>query len=105
LVFPLPESSAQSLASGRLALVVAVDSAGRGPLSVEAMRALFGFTGAEARLAHSMAEGRTLEEHATTSGITVESARSLLKRVFERTGTSRQAELVRLLTRAPRLRR
>ncbi|MCW6506777.1 helix-turn-helix transcriptional regulator [Lichenifustis flavocetrariae] len=57
----------------------------------------FGLTPAEARLAYEMAHGDGLGACARRLGITPNTARTHLKHVFEKTGTRRQAELLRLL--------
>ena len=57
----------------------------------------FGLTPAEARLAYEMAMGDGLGACARRLGITPNTARTHLKHVFEKTGTRRQAELLRLL--------
>ncbi|WP_280820432.1 helix-turn-helix transcriptional regulator [Pseudaminobacter soli (ex Li et al. 2025)] len=59
----------------------------------------FGLTGAEARLATRLAAGNSLRNAAVEEGITYETARSRLKTIFRKTDTTRQAELVLLLTR------
>lgn len=51
---------------------------------------------AEARLAHALAEGVDLETASETLNISVNTARGYLKSIFEKTGVTRQAELVRL---------
>jgi len=61
------------------------------------LRRLYGLTDAEARLACSLAGGATLEEAAARAAISLNTARTHLKRIFLKTDTSRQAELVRLL--------
>ena len=61
------------------------------------IRAFFGLTPAEAGLAHEITRGDGLSRCAHRLGITISTARSHLKHVFEKTGTKRQAELVRLL--------
>ena len=61
------------------------------------IRAFFGLTPAEAGLAHEITKGDGLSRCAHRLGITISTARSHLKHVFEKTGTKRQAELVRLL--------
>ncbi|MET3583200.1 DNA-binding CsgD family transcriptional regulator [Mesorhizobium robiniae] len=61
---------------------------------------LFDLTPAEARLAAALAAGRSVHEAATEIGIAVKSARTYLERIFRKTGTSRQSQLVALLTSA-----
>lgn len=58
---------------------------------------LFGLTPAEARLAISLARGCDLNEATSEHSLTLSSARTYLKNIFSKTGTNRQAELVRLL--------
>jgi len=70
--------------------------------SIEALKTLFGFTPAEANLTASLTKGLPLEESASECGITISSARTYLKRIFSKTGTSRQGELIKLvLTSVP----
>lgn len=56
-----------------------------------------GLTRAEARLAQALACGASLREAAALIGVRYETARGYLKSVFQKTGASRQAELVRIL--------
>lgn len=62
---------------------------------------LYGLTAAESRLAAALAAGKSLPEAARLTGITHDTARTHLKRVFAKTQTRRQAELVRLLVASP----
>jgi len=57
----------------------------------------FGLTLAEARMASALASGMTLREYADREGITIATARTHLKHVFEKTGWRRQAQLARAL--------
>ncbi len=68
--------------------------------SVDASRVaqLHGLTPAEARLAAHLVQGATLVEAARRMGVALTTVRTHLKRTFEKTGTRRQAELVKLLT-------
>ncbi len=66
---------------------------------IETLQAIFGLTKAEARLAIELACGQTLEDIADEHGVSISTARVQLKSIFAKTGTSRQAELVALLTR------
>lgn len=67
------------------------------------LRSLFGLTHAEARLASLLAGGATLEQVTADMNIGMPTARTHLSRVLEKTGASRQAELVRLILRSPTL--
>lgn len=52
-------------------------------------------------LAARLFEGKSLEQVAGELAITYETARTHLRRIFSKTGTSRQAELVLLIARLP----
>ena len=68
--------------------------------NIGALVRLFRLTPAEARLAAGIATGAPLTEVADTLGIGRETARTQLRSVFAKTGTTRQSELVRIITRA-----
>jgi DNA-binding CsgD family transcriptional regulator/PAS domain-containing protein len=63
----------------------------------EAFAKMHGLTGAELRVLLTLAPGLNLKEAAEILGIGEGTARSHLHRIFAKTGTSRQAELLRLL--------
>jgi DNA-binding CsgD family transcriptional regulator len=67
---------------------------------IEALKALYGLTEAEARLTSGLLHGARLEDYAARAGISMNTARTHLKSVFAKTDTDRQAELMRLLSRA-----
>jgi DNA-binding CsgD family transcriptional regulator len=67
--------------------------------SVDRLRAVFGLTRAEARLAGCLAGGDDLASAAVRLGVSQGTLRGALKAIFRKTGTKRQAELVGLLTR------
>lgn len=67
----------------------------------EFLQRLYGLAPSQARLAELLAAGRSLEEAAQQLGITRVSARQYLKIVFQKTGTHRQAELVRKVLLIP----
>ena len=70
------------------------------------LRELYALTAGEARLTSLLLEGKSVEEAAAAMGITVNTARTRLKRIYNKTGVRRQPELVRrLLLGLPRLRR
>ena len=63
----------------------------------ETLEGLYSLTKAEAELVGLLAAGNSLDEIATTRGITMNTARSQLKQVFVKTDTRRQGELVQLV--------
>jgi DNA-binding CsgD family transcriptional regulator len=54
----------------------------------------YGLTPAEARLVHSLGEGKDLAAAALQAGHELETARSMLKRVLAKSGTGRQSRLL-----------
>jgi len=79
------------------ALVVVADPARRLPPLAAPLRALWGLTMREARLALLLGEGLSVKEAAVRMGIAEPTARAHLHAVFRKTDTTRQAELIRLL--------
>jgi DNA-binding CsgD family transcriptional regulator len=67
------------------------------PADMARLRAEFGLTKAEARLALRLADGASLAGAAEAFDVKLTTIRSQLQQVFAKTGTSRQAELVALL--------
>jgi len=65
---------------------------------VELVQSLFDLTPAEARVARSLASGKTLADIASAGGVSRETIRTQLGRVMEKTGCNRQADVVALLT-------
>jgi DNA-binding CsgD family transcriptional regulator/PAS domain-containing protein len=96
-ISPLPSARDGSERQGHSVLVFVTDPDGAPRASASALRALFNLTNAEAALATLLGEGMTVESAAQRLGVTVQTARSRLKIVFQKTGTHRQADLVRLL--------
>jgi DNA-binding CsgD family transcriptional regulator len=63
---------------------------------------LFALTKAEARLAEVLLGGGGLKPAADRLGITINTAKTHLQRVFQKTNTQRQSELVRVILGVPR---
>ncbi len=61
---------------------------------------IFDLTPAQARLAALLYDGASVKQAASHLGITEGSARQYLRRIFARTGTNRQVDLVRSISRA-----
>lgn len=75
---------------------------GQCPLPSQVLRELYGFTSAETRLANALFIGQSLQEAARAFGISHNTAKSTLKRVFEKCAVASQAELLQLLSLGPR---
>lgn len=68
-------------------------TAGTSPGTVLAR--IYGLTAAETRLVDAILAGDRLTEYAETANISINTAKTLMKRVFAKTGHSRQTELIR----------
>jgi len=68
-------------------------------LSQPELRRLYSLTATEARIAGELAAGLSLKEIATRLDVSYETIRNHLKKIFLKTRTNRQSELVRLLLR------
>lgn len=64
---------------------------------VEQLMDLFGLTRSEATLALALARGRSIAEAAAELSITIQTARYYSKRIYSKTGTRGQADLVRII--------
>ncbi|MBJ7439589.1 MAG: helix-turn-helix transcriptional regulator [Sphingopyxis sp.] len=69
--------------------------------NVEQLREWFALTPTEARLAATLAEGGSLDDFSRSRGVSVNASRFLLRGVFAKTATSRQAQLVAKLRSTP----
>jgi DNA-binding CsgD family transcriptional regulator len=79
--------------------VVAIAARKGEPADPAIVRDILGLTLGEARLAALVGSGLPPRESAERLGITEETARTTLKRVFAKVGVSRQSELAALLSR------
>lgn len=77
------------------AVVVLISTAeDRRSIATGLLEVAYGLTAAEARLASALADGVSLSAYALEQKISQNTARAQLAKVFEKSGTSRQAELV-----------
>jgi DNA-binding CsgD family transcriptional regulator/PAS domain-containing protein len=64
----------------------------------------YGLTRAEVRLLQALVDGKRLTDYADSAGITLNTAKTHLKQIFAKTGSRRQADLIRLIVADPMLR-
>lgn len=67
----------------------------------ETLEGLYGFTVAEAKLVIALVSGQTLDMVAASTGTSLNTLRNQLKAVFRKTGTNRQAELMKRVLTGP----
>ena len=89
--------SANDIFGQSFALLMATPVSSARTPSVDIMRSLFDLTPAEARVARRLATGATLDDVAEANGVSLNTVRNQLRRVLEKTGCARQAELTALL--------
>jgi DNA-binding CsgD family transcriptional regulator/PAS domain-containing protein len=98
IVAPL-RSDRLTMPAGPCVLVCVTDlEAGVSP-PAQQLAAVFGLTPAEARVALALFEGATPREAAAALGLSPHTVHVHLARIFEKTATNRQAELIQLMMR------
>ncbi len=71
------------------------------PISTDLLSQMYRLTPMEAQVAAAIGNGMDVGEIAKSNNTTNHTVRSQLKAIFHKTGTRRQAELVRLLVNGP----
>ncbi|CAM3832289.1 helix-turn-helix transcriptional regulator [Litorimonas haliclonae] len=89
--------SAHDMFAKSYAILVLTPVAKKSVPPVELVRSLFDLTASEARVARKLAAGKSVEEIAEDGGVALSTVRTQLRQVMEKTGCSRQAEVVALL--------
>ena len=89
--------------SGRVAVLLISDPERQTLPSVDTVAKLFDLHRRRGAPGFDLSEGQRIEDAAEQLGITLNSARTYLKRIFSKTDVTRQAELVRLILAAPTL--
>lgn len=102
LILPLGPSAAAAATWQRpLALLIVANPDPQMSIRPERFQTLFGLTPAEARLACALAEGKNLSEFAESARLSSHTVRTERQTVLGKTGTHRQASLVRVLLSLP----
>jgi len=103
LIAPMPMGSGELLLGGRracAAVFIGSPHAQQG-MAADVVAALFGLTPAEARLVLLLVAGHTLSQIAERLCISIHTARTQLKRIFSKTTTHSQSELVATVLASP----
>jgi DNA-binding CsgD family transcriptional regulator len=97
-IAPLDDRDRPSGMLGPLAMVLVTAPERQAGASEEDLQALFGLTTAEARLVAALCSGETLATYSAACGTSLNTVKTHLKHVFEKTGETRQADLIRRVT-------
>ena len=84
-----------------LAVVFITDPERQHPVEAELLVRAFNLTRKEAMLAAALSTGKPVRQAAEELAITYETARTHLRRIFSKTGVTRQAELLTIMGRLP----
>lgn len=96
-VSPIADSEAELERNFRGAIIFIVDPSNPRPFSVEPVIRCFKLTGAEALVCGLMVQGLTDVEIAAQRSVSVETIKTQVKSIYRKTGTSRRADLIRLV--------
>ena len=97
MVAPLAFATAGSISeAAAIAFFISDPEAEHVPAS-KALEEIYALTPAESEIARLLARGLSIDEIADDRNISVNTARSHLKRIYSKTGTSRQSELLALV--------
>lgn len=100
-LLPITRSAQDLFAGARTVLIVTDLATTRLVPNVKTLTGLFDLSPAEAKIAVALSSGQTLAEAAADANLTIKTARTYLERVFHKTATRQQSELVALLKSAP----
>jgi DNA-binding CsgD family transcriptional regulator len=105
-VLPLAHGDLRTRLMPLATAAVVVTQLGGPPAEIGAIAKSFDLTPAEARTLEHLAGGATIAQTADAIGISANTTRTHLARIFSKTGTSRQADLIALVNQLmPRFRR
>lgn len=99
VVTPAPSLPQLRLRGAYAALLRLVDLHGHAAVPAQRLVELFALSRAEANLAAELLKGISLEAAAQRRGVTIATIRTQLRSIFSKTDTTRQSELVALLSR------
>jgi DNA-binding CsgD family transcriptional regulator/PAS domain-containing protein len=97
-VLPLMNSESRVTHASAVAAVFIASSAGGAPPQHEVLATLYDLTPSEARVMLQIGSGQTVSEIAATIGVSENTIKTHLGRVFSKTGSARQSDIVRIVT-------
>jgi DNA-binding CsgD family transcriptional regulator len=97
-VLPLTDGTARAAFRPASAAVFVSTTTSASPLPEAVLTTLFELTPAQARVLMSAGKGLNPSETAASLGISENTLKTHLKRIYAKTGTSRQADLVKLVS-------
>jgi DNA-binding CsgD family transcriptional regulator len=100
IVVPTPANVRALYGHGGAVSLFLTDPERRVRLDARGLRADYGLTAAETRVAELLVQGADVAGIGRRLGVSIHTVRSQVKRVLEKTATSRQSELVALLMRS-----
>lgn len=101
LVTPIHRELFASAQTAPAAIVFIVDPERPFDTPIDMLAELFALSRAEARLGVLLLQDRSLGESAQELGVSLNTVRTQLKKLFEKTGTNRQRTLIRALLLSP----
>jgi DNA-binding CsgD family transcriptional regulator len=97
-VLPLRRNAHDIFSGGDMLIALTTLSASSASPSAAVLESLFDLTQSEVSFTTALMQGLTVQEAARTCGLTESSGRTYLARIFAKTGTHRQSELITLLS-------
>ena len=101
LVTPVVAHQALRVEAGTAAMVFVADPEVREETDADLLSLFYDLSHAEARVASLLVHGKSVKEVSEGLQVSLNTARTHLKRIFEKTGTRRQAELMQLILQSP----
>jgi DNA-binding CsgD family transcriptional regulator len=101
LVAPMMTNGASLLSQSPRVVLFITDPDSVYPTNLERLAGMFDLTPAESRMTDQLLQGKSLGDAAEELHITSQTARTHLKRIFGKTDTNRQSELMRVLLSSP----
>jgi DNA-binding CsgD family transcriptional regulator len=101
LVAPLQRKDRPYSSVVASAIIFANDPSSRRPPAIAALAKLYRLTSAEARLLKALLQGEKIAKYAERRGLSINTANTQLKRIFEKTGAHRQSDLMRQVSSDP----